>query len=141
MTPRPRLLIVEDDSAIATVLRLRLKAAGYDVEIARDGRAGLQAAIESPPNAMLLDIRLPHMDGLTVLKEMRLMARTRDVPVIVISANATGKNKQKALDLGASFFLEKPYESTRLLLFVHTVLADGRTKDQMYQRAQETGES
>lgn len=115
MTPQ-RVLLVEDDAHVRRGLDLRMRAAGYQVLLAADGEEGLRAAREHVPDAVLLDIRMPVMDGLTMLAELRALPEpVAEVPVVVLSANVAEKAKSRALELGAKHFVEKPYEAGALM--------------------------
>ena len=100
-----KLLIVEDDPAIADVYAFPLRLAGYDVEIAVDGEAALEALQANPPAMMLLDIRLPKLDGLQVLE--RLRAAGNNLPVVVLSNHMDGETIRRAYALGALEYLIK----------------------------------
>jgi CheY-like chemotaxis protein len=115
MSDKLRILVVDDDREIVRGLSVRLRAAGYDVFAAGDGNAGLAAALGSRPDAILLDIRVPGMDGLEVLQQLRQHAETGSVPVIVLSANVVAQTRLRAMELGARCFLEKPYSAAGLL--------------------------
>jgi two-component system KDP operon response regulator KdpE len=117
-----RLLVVDDDPGVLHVLRVRLRAAGYEVLTATDGAAGLRAAKTQHPAGVVLDLRMPVMDGLTVLSKLREDQSTRSIPVVVLSANVVERAKRKALDLGARFFLEKPYDPRKLVEAIQTAL-------------------
>jgi len=108
-------LVIEDDREIARGLLLRLKAAGHDGAAAHDGASGLAAATTTIPDVILLDLRLPDRDGLSVLRDLQQHALTRMIPVIVLSANVAEQAKGEAMLSGAHCFIEKPYESRRLL--------------------------
>jgi CheY-like chemotaxis protein len=87
--PERRILYIEDDRFIAEMFRLRLEDDGWRVELAYDGEAGVRQAQSNPPDLILLDILLPRLDGIEVLRRLRAAATTRDVPVLIIS-NAAG---------------------------------------------------
>ena len=137
--PGSRILIVEDDLEIANVLRLRLRGAGYQVRTAHDGQQGLIEAGTFEPDAMILDLRMPVMDGLSVLRAMRQKAETQFLPVIVLSANVDGVSKRKAQELGARYFLDKPYEAARLLQLVKAVLDDKQSRTKRSNQQQFVG--
>ena len=108
-----RVLVVDDEQDVANAIRSRLTASGYEVSMANDGLAGLQAVQETDPHAILLDIRMPGLDGLAVLKQLKSNTKTSSTPVIVLSASL--HDKQIVLDGGANFFIQKPFESSSLL--------------------------
>lgn len=96
-----RILFIEDDRFIADMYRLKLEADGWNIEIAWDGEEGVRRATEDPPSLILLDILLPRLDGLEVLRRIRTDDRTREVPVLIVS-NALGLHgrEQEARNLG-----------------------------------------
>ena len=115
---KAHILLVDDDQEIARAVKLRLRKSGYAVTVAFNGESGLQAALENVPDAIILDMRMPLMDGLTMLTELRRDDRMRQVPVILLSAFMCEDNRRMALRLGASFFIEKPYDSLILVAAV-----------------------
>ncbi len=120
MTTPPRLLIVEDDEAIATGLALNLKLAGRATSIARDGEEALRQASAEDFALILLDINLPKKNGLEVLSALR--ATDNLVPVIVLSARDGEFDKVAALRLGADDYVTKPFALAELLARVDAVL-------------------
>lgn len=82
------LLLIEDDEAIALMYRMALEAAGWSVRVEPDGERGLAAALEEPPSIVLLDIMLPGLDGLEVLRRLRTAPATRSCGVVVLSNSA-----------------------------------------------------
>ena len=114
------ILIVEDDEAIATGLALNLKLAGHVPVVVADGDAALASAQESPPDLILLDLNLPKLDGLEVLRELR--RRGRETPVVVLSAREGEYDKVAALRLGADDYVTKPFGLAELLARVEAVL-------------------
>ena len=113
-------LVVEDDPSIVLGLQLNLKRAGYGVRIARDGPAGLAALRENRPDLLLLDLMLPGMDGLEILREVR--AVDRRLPVVVLTALGSETDKVKGLDLGANDYVTKPFSVAELLARVRAAL-------------------
>lgn len=112
-------LVVDDDPAIRRTLTVNLRARGYDVETAGDGRSALQAVSERMPDVVLLDLGLPDIDGVDVLERLRLTSR---VPVIVVSARSEPDDKVEALDLGADDFITKPFSLEELLARVRATI-------------------
>lgn len=119
-------LIVDDDPQVTLALSIRLRAAGYVVDTAPDGETGLEKLALKLPDVVLLDMRMPGIDGLEVIRRMKMDERLSRVPVIVISANAQETVKREAIATGAKLFLEKPYESRVLLDALTRVLARDR---------------
>lgn len=122
MDTAQRILVVDDDRAVAMGLGMRLKSAGFHVSFAHDGGEGFSAAVENRPDAILLDLRMPVMDGFTVLAKLRERDDTRAIPVIVLSANVADRAEQRALDNGAKYFLEKPYQPKALFAALESAM-------------------
>ena len=119
---RPLVLIVDDDRQIVQGLEIRLKAQKYDVAIARDGAQGLEKAIECRPDAIVLDVRMPNVDGLEMLEAIRKQDAIRELPAIVVSANIAERVRMRAVDLDAAYFLQKPYSAEQLVRAVNSVV-------------------
>ncbi len=117
---KPKVLIVDDDHCISEGAGVRLRAAGYDTLFAHDGREGLAAANQHHPNAIVLDVRMPVVDGLTALSELKRTAGTKDIPVIMLSASVV--DEKAALDAGARFFIRKPFAGRSLVEAVDAAL-------------------
>ena len=118
------MLVVDDDEAITTPLKIRLCAAGYDVSSAPDGISGLKAAHEKRPDVILLDIHMPGMDGFEVNRRLKAVPKLSDVPVIFLSAHAQEATRQDALAAGAKYFLPKPYRAVQLIAVIEAVIAE-----------------
>lgn len=110
-----RVLIVDDDREIARALGLRLSNAGFKPIMAFDGQQGLTMAQSDPPDAIVLDLRMPVMDGFTLLERLQNSVHTRNIPAIILSADAADKARLRALRAGATFFVEKPYKAQDLI--------------------------
>ena len=115
-----RILIVEDDDAIAAGLALNLRLQDFQVEVVHDGEQGLERALTGAAQLVLLDIGLPNLDGLEVLRELR--DRGVSTPVIVLSAREGEYDKVAALRLGADDYVTKPFALAELLARVEAVL-------------------
>jgi DNA-binding response OmpR family regulator len=118
--PTKKALIVEDEENIAELLQLYLEKDGFSVRTAVDGRAGLEAAKELDPDVILLDIMLPRLDGIQVLK--RLRTDGSNVPVIMITAKGETYDKVFALESGADDYVTKPFVPKEVVARVHAVL-------------------
>ena len=127
MPARRRILLVDDDREIVRGVGIRLKAAGYEVLAAYDGEAGLQATREHLPDAIVLDVQMPVMDGLAMLGELRRDEQTQAIPVIVLSANAAAKGRSQAFELGAQYVLEKPYDARSLIEAIESAIEQAAT--------------
>lgn len=120
-----RALVIEDNEHIAFMLDFILKRAGYDVMIVHNGRDG-QAAIENldPVDVVLLDLMLPHVSGYQLITEVRDNVAWRHVPIVVLSAKVMEEDVIKALDLGATDYVTKPFRPEELLARVRRIVAD-----------------
>jgi two-component system KDP operon response regulator KdpE len=114
-----RILIVEDDGLLVKFLRATLSASGYTVEVAPDGVAAMAALTSRPTDLVLLDLGLPLVDGVDILRQLRTWT---DVPVLVLSARDQQREKVQALDLGADDYLTKPFGVPELLARVRASL-------------------
>ena len=114
-TPRPVILIVEDDPMIAELLQAQLGGARYDAIWARSGEVALMRMRQIKPALVLLDLGLPEMDGFEVLTELRRSAAFAKTPVIVLTARHVAADVRRALLLGASDYIAKPYDAAALL--------------------------
>ena len=103
-----RILIVEDNERNLKLVRDVLQFAGYDVVEARSGEQGVVLAKECFPDLVLMDIQLPHMDGVEALHRLRDSAETRAVPVVALTAFAMREDREQALRAGFDGYLEKP---------------------------------
>lgn len=112
-------LAVDDDPAILRTLSINLRARGYDVETAGDGRSALQIVDERMPDVVILDLGLPDLDGVAVLKRLRAYAQ---VPVVVLSARHESDDKVEALDEGADDYVTKPFDMEELLARVRAAM-------------------
>lgn len=105
-----RILVVDDDPQIVKGLLLRLKSGGFDVVGARDGEQGLQSLSEFEPDFVIIDVRMPKMDGLEMLAELRKRGSDRNCWKIVLSANTPEETRSEAISLGADHFMKKPFQ-------------------------------
>jgi two-component system, OmpR family, alkaline phosphatase synthesis response regulator PhoP len=115
-----RILVVEDDPSISLGLSMNLEAEGYEVRVADDGEAGLAAANESEFDLLILDVMLPKLNGLEVLRAVRAKGET--VPIIILSARGAEMDKVIGLELGAEDYITKPFGLAELLARVKAVL-------------------
>jgi two-component system KDP operon response regulator KdpE len=119
-------LAVDDDPAILRTLSINLRARGYEVETAGDGRSALQIVDERMPDVVILDLGLPDLDGVAVLKRLRAFTH---VPVVVLSARHESDDKVEALDEGADDYVTKPFDVEELLARVRAAIRRGDTRD------------
>jgi CheY-like chemotaxis protein len=121
----PDVLIVEDEPLIAAALKVRLTASGWSVRHAANGLTAVDEATARPPRAMLLDIRLPGIDGFEVCRRVRSEPSTRDVPVIFMSANVQDEARFEAQAAGGQAFIRKPYEAEEILSALQSLAGNG----------------
>jgi two-component system phosphate regulon response regulator PhoB len=114
-TGRLRILVIEDTRDLVEVLTVALQREGYEILVAYDGQEGLRKAQTLLPDLILLDVMLPGMSGTEVLRELRGGERTRDVPVIIISARSEETDQVVGFSLGADDYVTKPF-SPRVLV-------------------------
>jgi len=125
---KPRVLIVDDEEAIRSSLKMIFEYEGYEVLLAANGPAGLKIAEKEAPDLVFLDIKMPQMDGLEVLKRMK--AAEGSPPVVILSGHGNVKTAVEATKLGAFDFIEKPPESERILLVTRNALGQKRLVDE-----------
>lgn len=114
------ILIAEDQTDIRDLLALNLRNAGYRVEAATNGRAALESHIRQPADLLLLDLMMPHMDGLDVCKALRASGST--TPILMLTAKSTELDRVLGLELGADDYLTKPFSVAELLARVKALL-------------------
>ena len=119
MSGRPRVLVVEDDTDIAGVLRRSLDKEGYDVRVAADGETALDQAGVFAPDAVVLDLGLPKLDGVEVCRRLRTEG---DVPILILTARDALDARVEGLDAGADDYLVKPFEREELLARMRALL-------------------
>jgi DNA-binding response OmpR family regulator len=115
-----RILVIEDEKRLAAILKKGLEESGFVVDVALDGEDGLFMAETYPYDAVLLDILLPKVDGLTVLKTLR--AKKIGVPVLMLTAKGELEDRVRGLNLGADDYLIKPFDFSELLARLNTVI-------------------
>ncbi|GHH74761.1 DNA-binding response regulator [Streptomyces sulfonofaciens] len=109
----PRVLVVEDDPQLVRALRINLQVRTFEVEEATDGRTALRLAAAREPDVIVLDLGLPDMDGVDVIRSIR--RAQSQVPILVLSARHTSEDKVRALDAGADDYVTKPFSMDELL--------------------------
>ncbi len=121
MSATARILIIEDDEAVRLRLRDLLEREGCEITECADGESGLAAALAAPPDLVLLDIMMPGLTGFEVCARLRADARTREMPVIVLSSSDESESMVAALEAGADDFLRKPFSAPELRAKVKTI--------------------
>ena len=116
----PRVLVVDDDDTVASVVVSYLERAGHEVDRVSDGQAALYGVAKSPPDLMVLDLMLPEVDGLEVCRRVR---RTHaDLPIIMLTALGEAEDRIAGLEVGADDYVTKPFSPRELVLRIDSVL-------------------
>jgi two-component system response regulator RegX3 len=126
MQAEERVLVVEDEAGLADAVRYNLEREGFDVDVASDGRVGLDRFREKRPSLVLLDLMLPGMSGLDVCRAIRAESM---VPVIMLTAKDAEADKVAGLELGADDYVTKPFSMRELISRVRAVLRRPRLED------------
>ncbi len=109
-------LVADDEPHIGRIIQLKLEHGPYRVTLVPDGRAALERAEGTEPiDVVLLDIMMPHLSGLEVLAEIRRLPHRGETPVIILTAKGQDADRERALELGATDFLTKPFSPNKLL--------------------------
>jgi DNA-binding response OmpR family regulator len=118
-----RVLVVDDERAIRLLCRVNLAASGMDVLEAEDGRSGLELARKERPDLVLLDVMMPGVDGWTVARELAADEKTREIPVVFLTARADAADKRLGEQLGGVGYVVKPFDPVSIGDFVERVLS------------------
>jgi EAL domain-containing protein (putative c-di-GMP-specific phosphodiesterase class I)/DNA-binding response OmpR family regulator len=125
--PKPmRILVADDEPDLRELLRINLEAQGYEVQVAEDGIEALALAMAHRPDLMVLDIMMPGLDGLEVLRRLRREPAYTDLPVVLLSARGSDTEVFEGWSSGANYYITKPFELDELLEFVQQVQAQSR---------------
>ena len=127
-------LVVEDNRDLAFGLQTALQIEGYDVNVAYDGRAGLDSVREQEPDLVILDLMLPEMDGYSVLRELR--RAEKKMPVLILTARGEEADKVLGLDWGADDYVTKPFGTMELMARVRALLRRGTADDSESQQCE-----
>lgn len=119
-----RILIVEDEQNLVELLKFRLEVNGYSIETAFDGEEGLSKISTVKPDLVILDLMIPKIDGYKVLERAKADPKTKDIPVIVLTARTQNKDMEQARALGADSFMTKPFEPNQLLSEIKKLLGN-----------------
>ena len=119
---KPRILIVEDESALVALLRYNLEREGHVVDEAADGQEALVKVAEEKPDLILLDWMLPQLSGLEVCRQLRRNPDTRNIPIIMVTARGEEADRVRGLDVGADDYIAKPFSPSELMARIRAVL-------------------
>ena len=118
-----KILYVEDNEDNIYMLSRRLKRKNFDLVIARDGEAGVEAAQKENPDIILMDLSLPVLDGWGATRKLKSDASTKDIPIIALSAHAMEEHKSSAIEAGCNDYDTKPVDFARLMSKIEEQLA------------------
>ena len=122
MAKAPQVMVVEDEAALADLLKYNLEREGYRVNVATDGEEALVVAEESPPDLILLDWMLPKASGVEVCRRLRARQETRNTPIVMLTARDEESDRIRGLDTGADDYLTKPFSMNELLARLRAVM-------------------
>src|SRR5262249_51763853 len=138
MKPEPHVLIVEDEAALATLLRYNLEREGYRVFEARDGEEALILADEAKPDLVVLDWMLPELSGIEVCRRLRARGPMRGVPIVMLTARGEGTDRIRGLDTGVDDYVVKPFSMNELMARLRAVMR--RAKPNLVDEVLKLGE-
>jgi DNA-binding response OmpR family regulator len=122
------ILIVDDNEDSLRIVTRILTSNGYEVAVARNGRDGVESALETVPELIILDIMMPEMNGLEALEELRKHAATSAVPVILLTAKSHDEDVIEGYRVGADYYMTKPFSAKQLLYGVRLVLGQPQSQ-------------
>ncbi|NJO80992.1 MAG: response regulator transcription factor [Cyanobacteria bacterium RM1_2_2] len=118
-----RILLIDDEDGLRKIIQFSLEAAaGWSVSTASSGQAGLEMAAAEPPDAILLDLMMPDMDGLATFRRLQENDITRSIPVIMLTAKASATDQQSLAELGAAGIVIKPFKIPALITQIRAIL-------------------
>ena len=123
--------LIDDEKAISTALMIRLRSIGYEITSFCDGLLGLTEAAKKRPDVILLDIRMPGMDGYEVCQRLKSAPETSHIPVVFLSANATESTRQQATEVGGAAFISKPFEAKDVIDTIRSVMDESGRHETM----------
>jgi DNA-binding response OmpR family regulator len=118
-----RVLVIDDEAAIRLLCRVNLEAERMQVDEAADGRAGLEQARSTRPDVILLDVMMPGLDGWQVAEELVADERTKDIPIVFLTARADFRDRERGLEAGGIAYLTKPFNPVELAALIEDLLA------------------
>lgn len=123
---KPRILVVEDDPDLRTILRLQFSSLGYEITEAVNGLEGFKSIREEVPDIVLLDLMMPVMDGFGFLKRVRSVNNLLDVPIIILTASEDERNRIRGFQYQANSYFSKPYDLDELSTEVETLCSTNK---------------
>ncbi|MBU8869711.1 MAG: response regulator [Gemmatimonadales bacterium] len=120
---KPRILIVEDDQDLRTILRLQLDSNGFEVKEASNGELGVAQVHEEKPDCVILDLMMPVMDGFGFLKRIRSVKGLQSVPILILTASEDERHRIRGFQYQANAYMSKPYNLEKLTETIHSLCA------------------
>ena len=131
---KKKILVVDDEKELTSLVSMHMKMAGYEVLIASTGEKALDISREEKPDLIILDLMLPKIDGWEVCKQLRQDVATQDIPVIMLTARTQTEDKLKGFEAGADDYVTKPFSPRELVARVKRVLARAETAPTLPKR-------
>lgn len=120
-----RIVVADDNTDIVDLLTINLVAAGYEVSSASDGEAARNLVLKTLPDLVVLDLMMPKLDGLEVLRDLRARPQTREIPVVVLTAKTNDADVWEGWGSGADYYMTKPFDLDELLRFLDYLEVNG----------------
>jgi len=119
-----KVLIIEDEDSLSELIKVNLEACGFCTIQAMDGETGLKKTLAEMPDVIILDIRLPGLNGWEVCRRLKTDSHTRDIPVIFLSASTSKDNESRSKEVGGAIFVTKPFDAALLPKIVDKILCE-----------------
>src|SRR3990172_5193758 len=133
----PSVLIIEDDPLVSRMYQTVFEFEGFDVDMARNGEEGIEKLKKNPPKMILLDVMMPKMSGIDVLKELKADPKTKNIPVVVLTNLSGDKDAEKALELGAVKFIIKSKNKPKQIVAQIKEILQGYSREDIPSAASE----
>jgi len=117
-----QILVVDDERSVRNILDFSLDAEGYRVIQAEDGEEALKLAGENPPDLIIMDVMMPRLDGFETCRKLKADSRTRDIPVVLLTARSTRGDQKRGREVAADAYVTKPFSPNSLMDIVHSFL-------------------
>jgi DNA-binding response OmpR family regulator len=131
VSPKPVVLVADDDPDILLLISLTLERDGYEIVVARNGLEAYERALERKPHLILLDLMMPGLDGREVTRRLRAEKSTKDVPIMIVTAFAEESQALDALAAGADAYMKKPFSPRDLLARTASLLLERRPRSRL----------
>jgi two-component system, OmpR family, alkaline phosphatase synthesis response regulator PhoP len=131
VSPRPLVLVADDDPDILLLITLTLERDGYEVVATRDGLSAFETAVARVPHLVLLDLMMPGIDGYEVTRRLRGERVTKDVPIVIVTAAAEESQAARALEAGADAYMKKPFSPRELLAKTASLILERRPRSRL----------